>query len=74
MIDLWTAVDNDNELVHEELDSNVARTTTSPDDPELGAAFEIAAHVVTETIRQHRYIAVPMETQRCGRELGSRPG
>ena len=28
VIDLWTAVDNDNELVHEELDSNVARTTT----------------------------------------------
>ena len=63
VIDLWTAVDDDNELVHEELGSNVARTTTSPDDPELDAAFEIAAHVVTETIRQHRYIAVPMETR-----------
>ena len=74
VIDLWTAVDNDNELVHEELDSNVARTTTSPDDPELGAAFDAAAHVVTETIRQHRYIAVPMETRGVGRELGSRPG
>ena len=71
-IDLWLAVDNDNELVHEELDSNVARTTTSPDDPELGAAFDTAAHVVTETIRQQRYIAVPMETRGAVGELGSR--
>jgi carbon-monoxide dehydrogenase large subunit len=54
VIDLWTAVDNDNELVHPELDSNVARTTTSPDDPELGLAFDVAGHVVTETIRQQR--------------------
>ncbi len=36
VIDLWLAVDDDNELVHEELESNVARTTTSPDDPALG--------------------------------------
>jgi carbon-monoxide dehydrogenase large subunit len=63
VIDLWSAVDNDNELVHPELESNVARTTTSPDDPALGAAFDAAAHVVTETIRQQRYIAVPMETR-----------
>jgi carbon-monoxide dehydrogenase large subunit len=63
VIDLWTAVENDNELVHPELDSNVARTTTSPDDRELGIAFDVAAHVVTETIRQHRYVAVPMETR-----------
>jgi carbon-monoxide dehydrogenase large subunit len=63
VVDPWLAVDNDNELVHPELGSNVARTTTSPDDPELGAAFDGAAHVVTETIRQHRYVAVPMETR-----------
>ena len=63
VIDLWLAVDDDNELVHEELESNVARSTTSPDDPALGEAFETAAHVVTDTIRQQRYIAVPMETR-----------
>jgi carbon-monoxide dehydrogenase large subunit len=63
VIDLWSAVDNDNELVHPELESNVARTTTSPDDPALGEAFDAAARVVTETIRQQRYIAVPMETR-----------
>jgi carbon-monoxide dehydrogenase large subunit len=63
VIDLWAAVDNSAELVHEELESNVARSTTSPDDPDLGIAFDGAAHVVTETIRQHRYIAVPMETR-----------
>jgi carbon-monoxide dehydrogenase large subunit len=63
VLDMWAAVDEDNERVHEELESNVVRTTTSPEDPEIGAAFEAAAHVVTETIRQHRYIAVPMETR-----------
>ena len=63
VLDLWDAVDDSERLVHPELGSNVARTTTSPDDPELGAAFDHAAHVVTETIRQHRYIAVPMETR-----------
>jgi carbon-monoxide dehydrogenase large subunit len=63
VVDLWAAVDNTEELVHEELGSNVARSTTSPDDPALATAFDGAAHVVTETIRQHRYIAVPMETR-----------
>jgi aerobic carbon-monoxide dehydrogenase large subunit len=63
VVDLWAAVDNSEELVHEELGSNVARSTTSPDDPALATAFDGAAHVVTETIRQHRYIAVPMETR-----------
>ncbi|HXY95260.1 MAG TPA: xanthine dehydrogenase family protein molybdopterin-binding subunit [Acidimicrobiia bacterium] len=63
VLDLWAAVDNPSERVHPELDSNVARTTTSPDDPGLAVAFDGAAHVVTETIRQHRYIAVPMETR-----------
>ena len=44
-----------------------ARPTTSPapipaaDDPELDAIFAVAAHVVTETFRQHRYLCVPME-------------
>lgn len=63
VLDLWDAVDDTERLVHPELGSNVARTTTSPDDPELAAAFDGAAHVVTETIRQHRYLAVPMETR-----------
>jgi carbon-monoxide dehydrogenase large subunit len=63
VLDMWAAVDEDNERVHEELESNVVRTTTSPDDPGLGTAFDAAAHVVTETIRQHRYLAVPMETR-----------
>jgi carbon-monoxide dehydrogenase large subunit len=63
VIDVWAAVDDSGHLVHPELGSNVARTTASPDDPELRAAFDGAAHVVTETIRQHRYIAVPMETR-----------
>ena len=41
--------------------------TTSPapsraaDDPELDQIFADAAHVVTETFHQHRYVCVPME-------------
>jgi aerobic carbon-monoxide dehydrogenase large subunit len=63
VLDLWSAVDDSERLVHAELGSNVARTTTSPDDAELGSLFDRAALVVTETIRQHRYLAVPMETR-----------
>src|SRR5262245_45653683 len=48
VLDLWAAVDDTSHRVHPELDSNVARTTTSPDDPELGATFDRATHVVTE--------------------------
>jgi carbon-monoxide dehydrogenase large subunit len=63
VVGFQAAIDGSGQLVHSELDSNVARTTTSPEDPEIGALFDGAAHVVTETIRQHRYLAVPMETR-----------
>ncbi len=33
------------------------------DDPELDAIFAGAAHVVTETFTQHRYVCAPMETR-----------
>ena len=33
------------------------------DDPELDEIFAGAAHVVTETFDQHRYLCVPMETR-----------
>ena len=51
------------ELVHPELGSNVAQRAESPPDPELDAAFESAAHVVTQTLVQHRHTNVPMETR-----------
>jgi carbon-monoxide dehydrogenase large subunit len=51
------------ELVHPELGSNVALRVETPPDPTLDAAFESAAHVVTETLIQHRHTNVPMETR-----------
>ena len=46
-------------LVHPETGSNVAAQISAPADDEQ--VFGGAAHVVTETIVQHRYVAVPME-------------
>ena len=46
-------------LVHPETGSNVAAQICAPADDEQ--VFSGAAHVVTETIGQHRYVAVPME-------------
>ena len=46
-------------LVHPETGSNVAAQISAPADDE--EVFGNAAHVVTETVTQHRYVAVPME-------------
>jgi carbon-monoxide dehydrogenase large subunit len=54
---------DDLEIVHPELGSNVAGHIPTPPDPELDAAFEGAAHVVTERLVQHRHTNVPMETR-----------
>ncbi len=51
------------DVVHPELGSNIAMHIPTPPDPELDAAFDGAAHVVTETIVQHRHANVPMETR-----------
>jgi carbon-monoxide dehydrogenase large subunit len=48
-------------LVHPELGSNVAMDIALPADPELDAIFGAAAHVVTETLVQHRHTPTPME-------------
>jgi carbon-monoxide dehydrogenase large subunit len=50
-------------LVHSELDCNVPVDIALPEDPELNAIFESAAHVVTETLVQHRHTPTPMETR-----------
>jgi len=50
-------------LVHRELDSNVAGHVPAAPDPELDEIFATAAHVVTETFHQHRYLCVPIETR-----------
>jgi aerobic carbon-monoxide dehydrogenase large subunit len=63
VIDPERAVAETVELVHPELGSNVAQRTESPPDPALDAVFDGAAHLVTETIVQHRHTCVPMETR-----------
>jgi carbon-monoxide dehydrogenase large subunit len=50
-------------LVHKELASNVAGQIPAAPDPELDEIFAGAAHVITETFHQHRYLCVPMETR-----------
>ncbi len=62
IIDPEQARDTD-ELVHPELESNVAGHIPTPPDPELETAFESAARVVTERLVQHRHTNVPMETR-----------
>ncbi len=63
VVDAQLAADETTELVHPELGSNVAQRVESPPNPELDAAFDSAAHVVTETLVQHRHANVPMETR-----------
>jgi aerobic carbon-monoxide dehydrogenase large subunit len=62
VLDISTGLANEI-LVHPETGSNVAAriSPASPADSGDERAFAGAAHVVTETIEQHRYVAVPME-------------
>ncbi|MGX7680229.1 xanthine dehydrogenase family protein molybdopterin-binding subunit [Jatrophihabitans sp. DSM 45814] len=63
------AADSEN-LVHPEWGSNVAQLLPGPmgpgmpmENPVLESILANAAHVVTETFTQHRYLCVPMEGQ-----------
>jgi carbon-monoxide dehydrogenase large subunit len=62
VLDPMAAADGD-DLVHPELDSNVSGGRSVGDEAALDAAIAGAAHVITETLHQHRYLAVPMETR-----------
>ncbi|MCQ3812392.1 MAG: xanthine dehydrogenase family protein molybdopterin-binding subunit [Acidimicrobiia bacterium] len=61
VIGAQAALDNAAELVHPERNSNVAQSMPSTDPPDLDAAFESAAHVVTRTFTQSRATNAPME-------------
>jgi carbon-monoxide dehydrogenase large subunit len=63
LVDARAAIADTENLVHPELGANVTGQSASPPDPELDEAIASAAHVVRETIAQHRYLAVPMETR-----------
>jgi carbon-monoxide dehydrogenase large subunit len=62
VVDYETAADS-SDLVHPELGSNVAMEVGGPPSPDLEAVLASAAHVVTETLHQHRHTNVPMETR-----------
>ena len=63
VLDPLAALAEGSELVHPEFGSNLAGAMSLGDGDEVDAIFESAAHVVTETFRQHRYACVPMETR-----------
>ncbi len=63
VVDYESAASPDAPRVHAERDGNVAGGMEVPIDPTLQEIFDGATHVVTETFRQHRYSAVPMETR-----------
>jgi carbon-monoxide dehydrogenase large subunit len=50
-------------LVHPELGTNVADELPEMPRPDVDEVFASAAHVITETFEQHRYLPVPMETR-----------
>lgn len=53
----------DGELVHPMLETNVNASSSTGKDHDFEDLLASAAHVVTETLHQHRYLAVPMETR-----------
>jgi carbon-monoxide dehydrogenase large subunit len=48
-------------LVHPERDTNLADELPGMPRPDVDQVFASAAHVITETFEQHRYLPVPME-------------
>jgi aerobic carbon-monoxide dehydrogenase large subunit len=63
LVEPRAAIADTENFVHPELGSNIVAIGASADDPALDEAFASARHVITETITQHRYLAVPMETR-----------
>jgi aerobic carbon-monoxide dehydrogenase large subunit len=59
VVDYISAVDAP--PVHADLETNVAWSGASPEDPELDAAFAAADHVIERTVTQQRQSNVPME-------------
>ncbi|MFD6897290.1 xanthine dehydrogenase family protein molybdopterin-binding subunit [Rhodococcus sp. NPDC060086] len=59
----YTTADRSDDLVHAAHPANIAAAMGGPLPDELAKTFDAAAHVVTRTIHQQAYIAVPMETR-----------
>ena len=62
VLDMFTAIENADVLVHPELGTNVAGDMPA-DVPGLDERLAAAPHTFTETFHQHRYVQVPMETR-----------
>lgn len=63
MLDPAAAASAGAPLVHPELGTNVADELPEMPRPDVDEVFASAAHVITETFEQHRYLPVPMETR-----------
>ena len=63
IVDYRAAGEEGAPVVHAELGTNLVAEMASPPDPALEAAFAGSDHVFKETIKSHRYAAVPMETR-----------
>ena len=61
VLDYERALDDEAPVVHPEAGSNLHGSIPAGETPELDALIESAPVVMTETFRQHRYAAVPME-------------
>jgi carbon-monoxide dehydrogenase large subunit len=59
----YTAAEGNDISVHEGIPDNVVGEMGRPPPAEVEDAIAAASHVVTETIRQHAYAPVPMETR-----------
>ena len=63
VLEVGAALDGAADLVHPELGTNLAGEIPAAASPAIDTAFADAAHVITETFYQHRYVCVPMETR-----------
>jgi len=63
VVDMEQALSSDDIVVHAELSDNLCSRMEEPIDDELRRIFDTAPYVITETVLQHRYLPVPMETR-----------
>jgi len=63
VVDIDVALADGAPLVHPGTTSNIGAEIPAADNPALEEAFASAAHVVTHTFNQNRYLCVPMETR-----------
>jgi aerobic carbon-monoxide dehydrogenase large subunit len=63
ILDVDVAIAATDDFVHPELGTNTPQVIPAFPDAELDQIFADAAHHVTATFGEHRYVAVPMETR-----------